>query len=58
VLDRQRGRIVFECDGCTDTLETGEADFEAARTELRSAGWIARSEAGVWCHYCEDCKSG
>jgi hypothetical protein len=56
VLDRQRGRIVFECDGCTDTLETGEADFEAARTELRSAGWIARSEAGVWCHYCEDCK--
>ena len=30
MLDRQHGKIVFECDSCNEVLETETRDFDEA----------------------------
>lgn len=45
MLDRQKGDIIFECDGCGATLGSETGNFElgaepaAPRTLARSEGW-------------------
>jgi hypothetical protein len=56
MLDRQKGEIVFECDGCSDTLETGEREFSEAKHALDAEGWRARKLGSDWMHYCPGCK--
>lgn len=56
MLDRQGGEIIFECEGCSDTLETGERDFSEAKAVLDTEGWRARKLGSDWLHYCPGCK--
>lgn len=60
MMDRQKGnRIVFECDGCDNTLETDETDFDAARVKFQEAGWRSARGQGrnaQWEHYCPTCR--
>lgn len=56
MLDSQGGEIVFECDGCAETLETGSDDFDAARSALKREDWIVRRIGGDWLHLCPRCK--
>lgn len=57
MMDRQHGKIVWECDGCHEVLETGESDFHEALGVLRDEGWLSRQVANmVWCHYCPECR--
>lgn len=56
MLDRQKGNIVFECDSCADTLDTGTGNFEAAKNLLDREGWRARKDNGDWEHFCSKCK--
>lgn len=56
MMDRQfGGKIVFECDMCDATLETGMTEFDDARLMLKSEGWKARKVADEWVHGCPKC---
>jgi hypothetical protein len=56
MLDRQNGDIVWECDGCGDTLETETDDFDIARDMLKSEQWTTAKHGGEWVHFCPDCR--
>lgn len=57
-LHRNRGgEVVFECDGCDDTLEPGTDDFGQARDELKAEHWQTRKDGEAWNHYCPACKT-
>jgi len=59
MMDRQKGKLVFECDACGEVLETGESDFEEARAVFKAAEWKAVMGQGrkpEWEHYCAECK--
>jgi len=58
MLDRQHNQIVFECDECGETLETGESDFSDALSAFRDDGWRSRLVEGSWVHLCGDCLGG
>lgn len=55
MLDRQHGKIKFECDTCGDVLDTDERDFNAARQVLTNASWKARKIGADWHHSCPEC---
>lgn len=55
MIDRQHGKIIFECDDCNDTFEPDGFIFGKAWVEVRDAGWTSRSIGGVWVHNCPDC---
>lgn len=60
MMDRQHGKIVFECDACGDTLETGEREFSDAWDMAKSDGWRVRKiePSNVWVHSCPKCAEG
>lgn len=57
-ITRDHGEIVLECDKCSETIETGEEDFNAAWNEAKTQGWRAYKEDDEWCHSCPACVSG
>jgi hypothetical protein len=57
MLDRQKGNIVFECDGCGAVGETNTGDFTAALNMIKRDGWHAIKEGSDWCHYCSRCRA-
>jgi len=56
MLDRQKGNIIFECDGCADVLETETGDFDSAMNLFRREGWKARKIGEDWMHLCRKCQ--
>lgn len=57
MLDRQYTKVVFECDGCDATLETGTVDFGEANGIRKDEGWTSRqSKRGIWEHFCPKCS--
>lgn len=58
MLERQHGTIIFCCDACGDTLETGEREFAPAKAVLDAEGWRARKFGVDWMHYCAGCRDG
>ena len=56
-IDRQRGgKIIFECDGCDEIVETNETDFETALAIAKEAGFRVTKYKGEWMHFCSTCK--
>jgi hypothetical protein len=55
MLDRQHGKIVFECDVCGQTLEPDTRDFGEALRTLKNESWSARKIGMDWVHACPDC---
>jgi hypothetical protein len=55
MLTRIKGKVVFECDHCAETLDTDESDFGDALAVLRDSGWKAVKEGDEWSHRCDDC---
>lgn len=55
MMDRQSGKILFECDSCDEVLNTETGDFDDARDQLNREGWRARKICDVWLHGCPDC---
>lgn len=56
MIDRQHNAIVFECDGCPETLETDESEFSDAMAQLRREGWKAEKVGDEWVHLCVTCR--
>lgn len=61
---RDGNHIVFECDGilndakktpCTETLETGESDFEDANLKRKAEGWRTTKRGSEWINLCPSC---
>lgn len=52
--DVQNGEIVFECDSCDETLETGAspAEWPQAKACLAREGWKAHQVGQDWIHSC------
>lgn len=57
MIDRQHGLIIFECDNCADTLETGEREFPDAMAVFRREGWKAQRSGSAYVHACRACRS-
>lgn len=55
MLDRQHGKIIFECDACGEVLESDTNDFAQALTVLRRRGWGANKLGTDWIHRCSGC---
>jgi predicted RNA-binding Zn-ribbon protein involved in translation (DUF1610 family) len=55
MLDRQHGKIIFECDVCGDTLESDTRDFNEALLTLKNESWSARKIGSDWVHSCPEC---
>jgi hypothetical protein len=56
MMDRQGGKFVFECDGCTEVLETNTGNFATAKELLDAECWRARRVKDEYEHYCPKCK--
>ena len=56
MIDRQHGAIVYECDGCETTLETGEDEWTPALAMLKRDGWKIEKVGTDWLHLCPDCR--
>ena len=56
MLDRQKGRVVFECDSCEATTESDTGDFNEAWAAAKRDGWKARKIGADWVHACPDCN--
>lgn len=56
MIDRQHGEIVFCCDGCDETLETGESEWADAMAQFRRDGWRSEKVGAEWTHLCADCQ--
>jgi hypothetical protein len=52
VIDRQHGKIVFECDACDKTFEGETDDFKEEWAVAKGAGWKARKVGADWLHLC------
>jgi len=55
--ERIKGNLEITCDGsrCTDFV-TGRGSFAEVWNEAKSEGWTARSNSGIWFHYCASCS--
>lgn len=56
MLDWQHGQAVYECDGCDETLQTGEREFERALTVLKRERWRSVKDTTGWLQLCPDCQ--
>lgn len=59
MMDVQKGKVSFECDGCAEVLETNVAEFGAAQAVRKAEGWSARppeAPKGSWEHFCPKCQ--
>lgn len=55
MIDRQFGEITFECDGCDDTIETGESEWNDAMAAFRRLEWRSEKVGNDWTHLCPKC---
>jgi hypothetical protein len=55
MLDRQKGDIVFQCDGCFAVLETNQVDWGTPRNIIKKSGWEAQESGEEWVHFCPKC---
>jgi len=48
----------FQCDTCSDYIETEEEDFDEALRAARAAGWrVYKGPDKEWAHACPSCTS-
>lgn len=55
MIDRQHGKIIFECDSCDETLTADTDDFTEAWNEAKREGWRSRKIGDEWLHGCPEC---
>jgi len=55
MITRDHNEIVFECESCSETLETGEEEWNDAYRKFNHEGWKAVKGKGGWGHYCYKC---
>lgn len=58
MMDRQHGRLVWECDTCGDATFEGEQgeEFNEAWRRAKADGWKAKKIGAAWVHSCPTCE--
>lgn len=56
MLDRQHGKINFECDSCAHIYTSEVSDFDEAWAVAKRDGWKAQKIGKEWVHACPDCE--
>lgn len=54
-IERVEMEIVFHCDHCPESVETGETEFTHAFKAVQREGWKAEKVGGGWEHSCPSC---
>ncbi len=49
------GAVVFECDSCSEWLNTEQEEFVDAVAVMIRDGWSSRKVGKDWTHTCPDC---
>ena len=57
MIVREAGLIIFNCDKCSDFVETEERGFEEAKLKLDAEKWHAVRVGLNWEHICPSCWS-
>lgn len=55
MIDRQHGKLIIECDGCSEIHEGDSFDFNEVWTVAKQEGWRAKKIGDVWTHRCPTC---
>lgn len=56
MIDRQGGKIVWECDSCDATFEWDDPDdFQGGWNSAKRDGWRAKKIGDEWVHGCPRC---
>jgi Fe2+ or Zn2+ uptake regulation protein len=55
-IHRERHGILFECDGCSNTLDTETKEWERAKQLLDTEKWKAEKVGTDWLHLCPSCQ--
>ena len=56
MIDRQGGKLIFECDSCDATEEFGDDEnFSECWSRLKRDGWRTRKIGDEWVHGCPSC---
>jgi hypothetical protein len=55
MIDRQHGKLIFECDSCDETLTCDTDNFNEAWNEAKREGWRSRKIGDEWVHGCPSC---
>lgn len=56
MIERQHGRIQFQCDRCFAVLDTDTKDFDEARAIAKREDWTFLKTGDEWLHKCGACK--
>lgn len=55
MIDRQHGKIVIECDSCSETFDGDSDEWETVWPAAKREGWRTRKIANEWLHGCPKC---
>jgi hypothetical protein len=55
MIDRQKNNIIFQCDTCSEILETEQDDFHSAWNMAKREGWRVKKIETEWVHACPNC---
>lgn len=53
---RIHGKVAFSCDGCPESLETENVNFDVALSSLDNAEWTMMQVGRSWQHLCPECS--
>lgn len=56
MIDRQHGKLVFECDCCPETFEGESVEFAEAWAAAKRDGWRSKKIGEEWVHSCGKCR--
>ncbi len=55
-IDRQGGKIIWECDSCDETFEWEDRDsFSEGWAAAKRDGWKTQKIGNEWVHGCPQC---
>jgi len=56
MIDRQHGKILIECDSCSEVFEGGrDEEYAPVWNAAKNDGWRCRKIADEWLHGCPKC---
>lgn len=56
MIDRQHGKLVFECDCCAETFEGESSELAEVWSAAKRDGWKSKKIGEEWVHACGKCK--
>jgi hypothetical protein len=55
MMDRQHGKVVFECDSCPEVFEGDSGEFNEVGAAAKREGWKTKKIGSEWMHGCPKC---